>query len=348
MTLIDELKNSINPSSTYKQSVLSPPSRSLFRSRTSSRSRSRSRTHSRSHSRSSLSSRSSSSSASSSFTSRKRHSRSRRRSSRRRSNKHYQRRRSDSYDDDNQFNENGNSYPATSIHYQSYHHYPHSHHQSHWLQTRQSGGLLPGPPPPPPPPAPPPSRLYGHQPNVPPLLSHHPYYPPSNRSMMHPVEPTSVPSPFSFPHNPHQRHRSPLMHPSYYTQGPPPQPLMQSVSRSHHQQSSINRYPPPVRLPFDLPSYPMSIGNVGAHLPNSNYNQYRYESEERLSMRRTNRGTSVATTNTNNNRRGVLQQAGSNGKNKTNNPPKSNMKSSGIFNSFVMNSTKDNTGNQFQ
>jgi hypothetical protein len=210
------------------------------------------------------------------------------------------------------------------MHYQPHHHHPphphpHPHHQPHWPSGRQAGGLMPGPPPPPPQP-------YGHQQPVPPLLPNHPYYPPSSRALMHPVESASGNGRFSFPHNPHQRHHPPLMQPPYYPPGPP-QPLMQSTARNHH---PINRYPPPTR-PFDLPHPMQPIGNAGLHPSNSNnYNQFKYESEERLAVRRAIGDTTSIGTNPSNNRRGGSQQTESNGKTKMNNNPlKSNTKSSG-------------------
>jgi hypothetical protein len=138
---------------------------------------------------------------------------------------------------------------------------------------------------------------------------------------MHPVEPTNAAGRFNFQHNSHQRH-PPLMHAPYYPQAPP-QPLMQSASRTHHHPPPINRYPPPVR-PFDLPPHPMAMANAGPYPPNSNYSQFKYESEEHLAMRRAKTGT-----NTNNNRRDGSQQTEPNGKKKINNPSKSNTKSSG-------------------
>jgi hypothetical protein len=142
---------------------------------------------------------------------------------------------------------------------------------------------------------------------------------------MHPVEPTNAGGRFNFPHNSHQRHHPPLMHPPYY---PPtaPQPLMQSASRSHHH--PINRYPPPVR-PFDIPPHPMTLANTGPYPPNSNYNQFKYESEEHLAMRREKPGI-----NTHNNQRVGSQQTEPNGKKKINNPSKSTTKSSGNISSL--------------
>ncbi|CAF5142042.1 unnamed protein product, partial [Rotaria magnacalcarata] len=56
---------------------------------------------------------------------------------------------------------------------------------------------------------------------------------------------------------------------------------------------------------------------------NSNYNQYKYESEERLPIRRPKRDTTMAPANMNNNRRGGgLQQTEANGKKNINNPSK--------------------------
>jgi hypothetical protein len=147
---------------------------------------------------------------------------------------------------------------------------------------------------------------------------------------MHPVEPPGVAgSRFNFQHNPHQRHHPPLMHASYYPQAPP-QPLMQSASRSHHH--PMNRFPPPPR-PFDIPPHPMAMANPGPHPSNSNYNQYKYESDEHVAIRRVKRDTTMPGANTNNNRRGGPQQTESNGKNPMNNPSKS----SGNFKTFLSN-----------
>ena len=153
---------------------------------------------------------------------------------------------------------------------------------------------------------------------------------------MHPVEPTNGNNRFGFQPNPHQRHHPPLMQSSYYPPGVP-QPLMQSTSRNHH--PPMNRYPPPPTRPFDLPPHPMSMGNAGLHPPNSNYNPYMYESDERQSMRRGKGDTTMMGTNLNNNRRGIE----SNGKTKmNNNSSKSNKNSSGncyksLFHYFFLN-----------
>jgi hypothetical protein len=77
----------------------------------------------------------------------------------------------------------------------------------------------------------------------------------------------------------------------------------------------------------------MAMNNAGLHPPNPNYNQYKYESEERLTMRRGKGDTPMMGTNPNNNnnrRVGGSQQIDSNGKPKlNNNPSKPNPKSSG-------------------
>lgn len=70
----------------------------------------------------------------------------------------------------------------------------------------------------------------------------------------------------------------------------------------------MNRYPPPPR-PYDMPPHPMSMGHPGSMPPNSNYNQYKYESEEHAAMRRGN-------PHNNNNWRGGPPQNDSNGRNK--------------------------------
>lgn len=88
---------------------------------------------------------------------------------------------------------------------------------------------------------------------------------------------------------------------------------MQTASHDHR--FPMNRYPQANR-PYDMP--PHSIGgipNAGPPYPsNSNYNQYRYESDEHQTMRRTKIGP-----NLNQNYRGSSQQTVVNGKNKINN-----------------------------
>jgi hypothetical protein len=74
------------------------------------------------------------------------------------------------------------------------------------------------------------------------------------------------------------------------------------------------------------------MATTGPYPPNSNYNQFKYESEEHLAMRRVKTGTN--TNNNNNNRRGGSQQTDPNGKKKINNSSNSNTKSSGNIISF--------------
>jgi hypothetical protein len=86
----------------------------------------------------------------------------------------------------------------------------------------------------------------------------------------------------------------------------------------------------------------MAMANPGPHPSNSNYNQYKYESDEHVAIRRGKRDPTMPGANTNNNRRGGPQQTESNGKNRMNNPSKSNTKSSGNFQTFLtIKHTKD-------
>lgn len=353
MTLIDEMKNNANnPISSIKtarspntrlrslsrsrtrsisrsrsRSRLRSRSRSRTRSRTRSRSRSRVRTHSGSRSRLS-SSRSSSSSSSSS---RKRNNRNRHRTSKRRTNKRYKRHKSDSSDNDKEFDGNDHShFTATNSHPPLNHHpnppqnpqqnphqnlhYQQTHHSGNWQGPRQHTGLLPGPV------GPPLTQNFGHAQNVPPLMPHPPpFYPSSNRPMTHHPPPVELGSGtnhrFNYSHNHHPRNHPQMMAPPYYPQGPPP-PLMPTGPHPHPPHPSMNRYPPPNgqpppvipamtgNRPFDGPPHALPMGNQGPpYLMNSNYNQYPYEQDDRFNSRRSKRDSLPVGNNMNNQRR---------------------------------------------
>ena len=82
----------------------------------------------------------------------------------------------------------------------------------------------------------------------------------------------------------------------------------------------------PYDLPPPPPNHSMGMGNAGPHLSNPNYNQYNYESDDRMAPRRPMRNDMPMAMNNsnnhNNNRRGAAPPT-SNGQMKINQPGKS-------------------------